>query len=309
MNDEQWPETRTFPDVGNPGVERTTPERIGAFPERLPDIRLDWLAGALTAGPSFLLFALLALFVRARRARREIRLAATSAGGGVLPAFASRPRSKRRGSCELRRISVAFDWTQRAKLQQVLENVGKRHDVQSEHGMYAAAKDVARILSAALSGARYAMWESRYAWPNDAEQTFFALANDLKSRYRYDTKRGNAPEGAPNAEEGEGLVVVSLVLGSTRRFPDLPSRFDASALAQALVSWMSVSARELVAVEVVWSPALERDRMSSAELVEVYPELLPLAAAEGLGRVQCGHCSGIFAGELTRCPVCGAPRQ
>ena len=187
--------------------------------------------------------------------------------------------------------------------------MGKRHDVQTEHGMYAAAKDVARILSAALSGARYAMWESRYAWPNDAEKTFFAMASDLKSRYRYDAARGQrAPDGSPTPEEGEGLVVVSLVLGATRRFPDLPDRFDASSLAHALASWMAVSSRELVAVEVVWSPALERDRMSSAELVQVYPELLPLAAAEGLGRVQCGHCSGIFAGELNRCPVCGAPR-
>ena len=206
-------------------------------------------------------------------------------------------------------MSVAFDWTQRGQLQRVLENVGQRHDVQTEHGMYAAAKEVARLLVAALPGARFGMWESRFAWPNDAETSFFAMANDLKARYRYDPKRGQqGPEGGPKAEEGQGMVVVSLVLGSTRRFPDLPDRFDASALAQALVSWMSVSSRELVAVEVVWSPAMERDRMSSAELVEVYPELLPLASGAGLGRVQCGHCSGIFAGELERCPVCGAPR-
>lgn len=258
-------------------------------------------------GPAFLFFALIGLFFRSMRAKRELARSIVSSAPAAW-STKSRPRA-RRGSCELRRISIAFDWTQRAKLQQVLENVGKRYNVQTEHGMYAAAKDVARILSTALSGARYAMWESRYAWPNDAEQTFFAMANDLKSRYRFDVGRGqNAPDGAPKAEEGQGLVVVSLVLGATRRFPDLPARFDASSVAQALVSWMSVSSRELVAVEVVWSPALERDRMSSAELVEVYPELLPLEAAADLGRVQCGYCSGIFAGELERCPVCGAPR-
>ncbi|MEM9069432.1 MAG: DUF1517 domain-containing protein [Myxococcota bacterium] len=261
----------------------------------------DWINGGLCMGPAFLLFAVVGLLLQRRRA-----LVVSTPGAAPRPP--QRRASKRgRGSCELRRISIAFDHTARRKLQQTLEAVGTRHNVQSEHGMHAAAQEVASILASSLQSARFAMWESRLAWPNDAEERFFAMASDLESRYRYDPARGDrGPDRSPRPEEGEGFVVVSLVLGSTRRMPELPAHFDLSALSDALRGSLSISARELVAVKVIWSPAMDHDRMSSAELVGVYPELLPFTA--GLGRVACTHCRAIYAGELERCPACGAPR-
>ncbi len=66
---------------------------------------------------------------------------------------------------------------------------------------------------------------------------------------------------------------------------------------------------QMVALEVIWSPAAENDRMSSAELEVLYPELKKIDESTIAGRVFCGFCGGPFAAELLECTHCGAPLQ
>ena len=61
------------------------------------------------------------------------------------------------------------------------------------------------------------------------------------------------------------------------------------------------------ALEVIWTPSTENDRMSSAELEVLYPELRRMDENTVIGRVFCGYCAQPFPAEILRCPSCGAP--
>jgi hypothetical protein len=50
----------------------------------------------------------------------------------------------------------------------------------------------------------------------------------------------------------------------------------------------------------------EQDRMSSAELEQLYPELALIDPQRIAGKTACAFCSGAFPMELLRCPHCGA---
>ena len=54
-------------------------------------------------------------------------------------------------------------------------------------------------------------------------------------------------------------------------------------------------------LRVVWSPSEENDRMSSAELEVIYPELEKVRLTK-LGRVGCKSCHAVYAAELEQCP-------
>ena len=71
----------------------------------------------------------------------------------------------------------------------------------------------------------------------------------------------------------------------------------------AVEAFQSLRAPE--GLELIWSPSEPGDRMSSAELEVLYPELARLDAS--VGRVACSHCAAVFARELGTCPACGAP--
>jgi hypothetical protein len=60
-------------------------------------------------------------------------------------------------------------------------------------------------------------------------------------------------------------------------------------------------------MEVIWSPAAADDRLSTAELEHLYPELRAIDPESVLGRVICAYCGGPYSGELLRCPHCDAP--
>lgn len=53
--------------------------------------------------------------------------------------------------------------------------------------------------------------------------------------------------------------------------------------------------------------SVETDRMSTAELEVLYPELRRIEEHTIGGRVFCGYCGSPFAQELSRCPHCGGP--
>lgn len=225
---------------------------------------------------------------------------------GAARRASSRGGRVRRGSCELRRISIAFDARERAAIQAVLVDLSKRLDLRTPEGRHRAADEVVRQLVGRLGAARYAAWSSRFSWPSGAKGVLQQILADVKSRYRHDVTRGDRVDVRARAEEGEGLVVVSVVIGSTRWLPALPTRLGPTELAQALHDSVRIPTRDFVALEVIWSPALEQDRMSSVELETIYPELLRLDGGP-LGRASCGFCGAVHAAELGRCPACGAP--
>lgn len=212
-------------------------------------------------------------------------------------------------------LMVAIDARARARLQQKLDEMARTGDT-------ATAAGRRRLLAAAIAAIEQerAAWayvgshDARPAPPAQAERTFTRMTGDLRSRFRHELVRNvagavdqrDAPESKARAEEGEGLCVVSFVAAAKRTLADLDGIADPNRFRQALRVLRTLSVAELVAFEVIWSPADESDRMSSAELEVLYPEMHPIAP-EPMGRVACGHCGATYARELGQCPSCGAP--
>ncbi len=157
-----------------------------------------------------------------------------------------------------------------------------------------------------LNEARYASWQVRVARRASAQERFNQMAAKLRGRYSKELVRNERQEEAGDvrarAREGKGLVVVSLLVGRTG-LPSLPPRKVSSDTLHALLEKLTWG-DSVHMLEVIWSPAADADRMSSAELEVLYPELVRLDE-EALGRVACPSCQALYAAELGACPSCG----
>ncbi|MFO0712149.1 MAG: DUF1517 domain-containing protein [Sandaracinus sp.] len=223
--------------------------------------------------------------------------------GGVAPSL---PVAMAASASRAMRVSIAFDWTARASLQAALRAMASRHDLKTRPGLHAALLESAALLTQHAGAARYMSWELA---TSDAREWLTRRTNDLRARYAQELVRNQSTqEGSPfraRAEEGEGLVVISVLVGSKVPIPPPPGTVDASSLAAALRALVARQSGETLALEVVWSPADDNDRMSSYELEQRYPELQRVS--DGVGRVACAYCRAPFPRELGRCPSCGGP--
>lgn len=207
-------------------------------------------------------------------------------------------------------LSIAIDSRSRTQIQEHLAE------------LQASLEDNANraVLARFLRQAANALKEHRVAWlyaggkdspplaPMLAQRRFNELVADLRSRYRHEVgPDGTSVTVKPRPEEGEGLVVVSLVVAARGDLLGLLSATDANAVSFHL-DRLGNAGMELRAFEVIWSPSVDGDRMSSAELEVLYPEMQKLDETSLAGRVFCGHCRAPYAGELASCPHCGAPR-
>ncbi|MCU0671951.1 MAG: DUF1517 domain-containing protein [Myxococcota bacterium] len=157
----------------------------------------------------------------------------------------------------------------------------------------------------------------------EARGVFTRETADLRARYRYELVRTHVslgvtrstatpsavdpadrttpsatPDLRPRADEGAGFVVVSIVVAARGLVPPM-SGFDPT-----VAALVRLFAEQVVAFEVIWSPAADGDRMSSLELETLYPELR--AVRHDVGRVRC-VCGVPYASELAKCPSCGRP--
>jgi uncharacterized membrane protein len=151
--------------------------------------------------------------------------------------------------------------------------------------------------------------------PPQAQGAFSRLASAARTKYQNELVRSDrgqlstedAASYQARAEEGEGVVVISLVVAARQELVDITQPQDAGQIRHALQSLSGLG--EVVALEVIWSPAAEADRMSTAELETIYTELKKIDEATIAGRIFCSYCTGPFAAELMKCPHCGAPVQ
>ena len=129
-----------------------------------------------------------------------------------------------RSTCEVRRISLGFDWSARAALQRQLLAAERELDLTTADGMYAAAQQTAALLQGALPAAQYASWESARHLPAHAQGALDHLDTRLRGRFSElltGDANGLKTSGAKaHAEEGRGFVVVSV----RARRPSTPRR-------------------------------------------------------------------------------------
>lgn len=217
------------------------------------------------------------------------------------------------GLVDVALVSIALDGLARKQLQKRLPRVAR--GLGSTRARHDALRDVVQALR-----------DSRDAWvygrivdhlpraAGHARRDLERHAAELRARYRHELLRGtdahaterSAPEPTARADEGDGLVVVSLVVAARETIEDART-VSVERLDRLLQRLLEIAIDRLVALEVTWSPASDRDRLSSAELEVVYPEMVRLVDRP-LGRVTCASCGVVSAGELASCPSCGAPR-
>lgn len=214
-------------------------------------------------------------------------------------------------------ISIGLDWRARAQLQQTLMQLAQRGDTGSPQGLANLLSETVLNLRRNEMSWLYAAYKDTGGHaPQNAQGVFQQLANEARSRFRAELVRGaggqvnvvDAPGMQARADEGKGTVVVTIVL-ATRRPVQGFMMADAGQIRNALADRGTVNAQQMVALEVVWSPAAENDRMSTAELEQFYPEMKLIDPNSIAGRVFCAYCNGPFPAELLTCPHCGAPAE
>jgi len=220
--------------------------------------------------------------------------------------------TKNGGASEVRRVSLALDWTARRAIQAELDALAARATTSSKRGLFDALITTRALLERHANAVRYAGWE-RVATrgPKAAEMAFRDRTYAFRARFRSELIRNGSravlAARVPRIDEGEGLVVVTIVVATAHALPALPFFKSRNAASAALRSVAPRDAESLWALEVIWSPAAEQDRLSSAELEVLYPELARTDGSSDVGRTICDFCEATYPAELGRCPVCGAP--
>jgi uncharacterized membrane protein len=262
---------------------------------------------------------LIVLGVALANARRAQRLGANLGGmpmGGMpvggMPGGYAGPNAM-----YVTQLSLALDWHARAQLQQHLEQLARTGNTQTPEGRAHLLSETVLALRRHEISWLYASYADRGGnAPQQAQQVFQQLATEARSRFRSEVVRSAggqvtgtaAPEMRARAEEGGGTVVVSLILATRRPLAGFMAP-DAAQVRGALQDRAAILPQQLVALEVVWSPAAENDRMSTAELEQIYTDLKLIDPNSIAGRIFCAYCNGPFPGELLQCPHCGAPAE
>jgi uncharacterized membrane protein len=214
-------------------------------------------------------------------------------------------------------LQLGIDWRARAQLQQHLTRLAQTGDTRSPSGLAQLLGETVLALRRVEMSWLYAAYRDAGGGPpQQAQAVFQQLASEARARFQHELVRGHqgqqqtqdAPDVKAHAHEGQGTVVVTIVLATRRPMQGFATA-DAAQIRSALSDRGAVLPNQMVALEVIWSPAAENDRMSTSELEQNYPELRLIDPNSIAGRVFCAYCSSPFPMELLTCPHCGAPAE
>lgn len=199
-----------------------------------------------------------------------------------------------------RRVSIAFDWNARREVQGALKALAEE-PIGDDRQRRDFVVNLANELQMHSRSARYLHVSEEQGAPYEIQRRIDAEATSLRARYSVETAGRSKKTARVFARpiEGKGLIVVTVLVGYTRK---LPLRHAWAHVDQALR--MLRTGPPVQMLEVVWSPSEDNDRLSSAELEVLYPDLEPLDAR--LGRTSCQSCAAVYALELEKCPSCGS---
>ena len=229
-----------------------------------------------------------------------------SGGGSHGSSFASR--------MDVTALKLGIDWRARQFVQKELERIAKTCDTSSKPGLMKMLRETTTVLRRVMPSWLYAgATNARPTAAANAERMFRREAQEARSRFQQELIRNvdgqvsasQAHGSIALSEEGEGIVVVTVVVAAREELIDIHDPENSESMRRALEALGSMPQGSLVAVEIVWSPAEEDDRMSSAELEVLYPELHRIRGSTVAGRVFCSFCSGPYPAELVSCPHCG----
>ena len=214
-------------------------------------------------------------------------------------------------------LRIAIDGRARKFVQKELTRIAGVADTKTKEGRAAMLREVTILVRKLRDAWVYggAVNEPMRAL-GSAKSVFDHHVDDARSKFEEETIRNEqgqvqtraASEYNPRSDEGEGLILVSIIIAAKLELFTVRHIGNGDDLRAALDSASQILAGNLIALEVVWQPSEETDRLSSMELEAKYPkpDLIPIQGAL-VGKVFCAYCSGPFPAELVSCPHCGAP--
>jgi uncharacterized membrane protein len=214
-------------------------------------------------------------------------------------------------------LRIAVDGRARKFVQTELAKVARTANTATPEGRSAMLREVALMLRKLRDAWVYGgAINEPMTTLRHAKMVFDGHVDDARARFREEVIRNadgtirtrQASEYRPRSDEGEGLILVSIILAARRELFTVQHIGDGDDLRRALEMASQLTPDNLVAIEIVWQPAEESDRLSSMELEAKLPrpELIPIQNAL-VGKTFCTHCTGPFPAELVSCPHCGAP--
>jgi len=212
-------------------------------------------------------------------------------------------------------LGLALDARARKRLQERLRQIATAADTGTTAGLVTMLREVALELRRARDSWVYAgVLNAQPMRPAEAEALFRQQVQAARAGFTDELVRNAdgvvTTAAAPadlvaRTEEGPGLVLITVVVAARGVLLDFQDPSDAEQIRAWLESISSLHSSDLVAVEIIWTPAAEDDRMSSVELEAHFPGLKRLHGVSTVGKVYCGYCGGMFPAELLSCPHCG----
>jgi uncharacterized membrane protein len=214
-------------------------------------------------------------------------------------------------------IRIALDGRSRPFVQRELARIAGVADTATDAGRAMMLHELALMLRRLRGAWVYGGAVNEPLRDLDATKAAFdRLVDDARSRFREETisnEQGITTKVAPSqytprSEEGPGLVLVSMIIAARSELFTINQIASGADLSAALDAASHLEARNLLAIEIVWQPSEDADRMSSIELEAKYPppELVKIDGAL-VGKKFCDHCGGPYPAECVSCPHCGAP--
>lgn len=278
-------------------------------------------AGGAVLGLFIAIAFMIVIFAISQAQQRAGRARRAGFAGDVQKLLASVPPSPQ---AYVAALQLAIDWRERAAVQSVLERLAASGDLKTRAGLDRLLDETLGEIGRRQHAIRLAAYFSE-PFPSlpACEARFRQVAATERGRFQVEQIRGEATGAVRDAsgkwvaaqEEGLGFVVVTILVASRMAPPATGTRLDRAGLAVIANAMAANTPATILALEVVWTPAAEDDRMSSAEMQVLFPHLRaidPEASAGGapeLGRVTCGFCGGVFAAELPTCPQCGGAHR
>ncbi len=211
-------------------------------------------------------------------------------------------------------LAIAFESNARPQVQAALDRIAQTMN-NNPDALDQAAAQMGQALGGFLDAAFMTHHSLMEGVPMQQAQAQFQAAVDAeRGRFIVETVRGdaggvrkiNAPQSRSRAEEGAGFVVVTVLVARRGRFTGFVPPTDRNILRNDLQILLGAGTG-MQALECVWVPSDPNDIMSSAEMAVKFPTLRPLSPDARVGRRACAYCKSVYAGELPRCPNCGAP--
>jgi uncharacterized membrane protein len=180
-------------------------------------------------------------------------------------------------------LYVALEDSAREAVQSALRSIASTGDSRNGEGRLEMLRSAIQLLRDERGHWTHAAARNASPMPQpQAKERFAAAAYAARTRFRHELIRnadGVITETAPPVLDGggPGAVVVTLVVAARVELADVVDPSSSDQLDEALAALERLDPYQLVALEVIWTPADERERVPASEIEAKWPELRRLA--------------------------------